>query len=165
MKSWLYRELNASAKAWPYYRNDRVKQRSSIKSSLRTIQSALNTKDAYVTIGKGDTALHYQDQARNETGTHIFGNGTLSGFGCREARMYQRLGIPLIDMSDADYHRLAEAVIRGPLVAYGTREPDAPREDGRYGSLAYAPLEYVAGLYYNAGCVVHNMPANTQWGA
>lgn len=160
MRAWLYRELNANAKAWPYYRGLRDKQRQSIKEALRTIRGALATKDAHVLLGKGDNALHYVPLS---TGGISYSAGTYSGFGGRTARMFQRLGIPLIDMRDADYAKLADVVIRGPMIACG-REPDAPREDGTYGSLDYAPLLHVATSYYLAGAVVHNLPAGTQWG-
>lgn len=149
MNAWLYRELNAEAKAWPYYRHDRALQRRSIREALRTVRDALATKDAYVGVGKGDTSLHYQ---RQPDGPNLrYGTCTHSGFGGRMVRVYQRLGLPVIDMRDADWDKLAAVVIRGPMVAVGTQAVD----EGH--ALEYRPLREIAAAYAAAGCAVYNM--------
>jgi hypothetical protein len=160
MKAWLYRELNAHAKAWPYYQGDRAKQRKSIRDSLQHCIDALTTSAAYVSIGKGENALHYYSAPLGgwSDKSSYPCRCKLSGFGSREARMYQRLGLPVIDMTEANYAKLAKVVCSGPMIAYGYEEPDTvPRADGTFHGLQYRPLREVARAYRDAGATVHNL--------
>jgi hypothetical protein len=150
MKAWLYKRLNHEAKLWPYYVGNRAKQRGAIRSDLETIRDALATKDAYVSLGKGDNVLHYQAGSAKPSSIK-YGMCSRSGFGEYDAETYRLLGLPIIDMRPADYDKLATVVVKGPMVAVGDQPVDAS-----WGALSFRRLAEVALGYQQAGAVLHN---------
>jgi len=145
MNTFVLRYLNAKAKAWPYYVNDRAKQRRCIRDNLKTLRIGMATKDAYATMGRGGNSFHYQ----NDKGSRAY----VSGQGDDEITFLAMLGFPVIDSRHASYEALIPVVVRGPLIAYGEEKVDPVKE---HMSLSKRPLDEVAQLYKEAGAKVSN---------
>lgn len=157
MNTWLYRFLNAQAKAWPYYKHDRAKQRGSIKSHLHTVRSVLATKDAYCVVSHtGDVSVQYEEQ---QSYNGLYSHCSVTGMSLDWAAAFIRLGVPVIDCQPADFARLCKVSISGPMIAVGHQSVDK----GKYGALNYQSLRTVATSYQQAGCVVTNLFEDDNW--
>ena len=80
-------------------------------------------------------------------------NATLSGYGGLDAPMPQAclmLGIPVLDTTAISDNLIMQS-ISFPMATNG--QPD----ESPWGSMSYAPLDYVAGLYAAIGATVYNL--------
>jgi hypothetical protein len=104
------------------------------------IARALVTQGGHLFIGRGGFSFHYE-------------NGWLSGYDCGKVKAAATAaGLPVIDSREADLGKVAELVIRGPMIAVG-RPADPPP----WNALSYAPLVAVAEAYARAGADVRNL--------
>lgn len=146
------RILRDEARRWWYHRKlrengehaeARRREHESIRHSIRTLREAKEC-GGYLKLGHG-------------SGTFVCApNASITGFGPNAAYfpLAVRMGILVIDLRTADFHKLSEVTVRGPMAVL----PGQPHDTPPYGSMAYAPLEYVVGLYRHIGAQIYNDP-------
>ena len=143
MKAWVYRVLNADAKAWPYHVGNRPEQRNSIKRNLETFRNALTCVYAHQTRSyTGENSLYYLGKYRTNW----------SHYSDEIAKALIRLGIPTIDCRTADFGKLVRVSLGGPMIALTDAEIDPESS-----ALSYRPLHEVAQGYKEAGCTLFNI--------
>ena len=150
MNTWVYRWLNSRAKAWPYYKDDRAKQRGSIKDNLKSLREIMASRyrdgsfACFATVSRdGDLSLDWRGK---------YGRCALTGLVAdQELARYIRLGIPVVDCRPAELGKLVNACLRSPLVAMNDHEIDP-----KPGALFRRPLGEHIAIMRDAGCTIHN---------
>lgn len=130
----------------------RTRENAHTAGVLKNLRDAKAT-GGYFSVGRGGYSLRI-GEIKNAHGSSSY---TVSGYGkgeyLREA--CRRLGILIIDTTVIPDKVITET-IRIPMAAIGIRPADPARDDGSYGSLAYAPLPYVVERYRALGAAIEN---------
>jgi hypothetical protein len=106
------------------------------------IARALTTEGGHLAIDRGGFTLHFGRGAR------------LHGYDCDTIKAECiAAGLPVIDSRNAPFEKVADVVIRGPMVAVGRAADPEP-----YNALSEAPLSHVAEAYRIIGAEVINLP-------
>jgi len=154
MKS-VYGLLDEAARSWWYHKKLRAggeveearkRERESILSKARALRETMQS-GGYFYMGDHGFCLQIND---GHTLTGYERSDDLEIFlACKQ------LGITCIDARNLGERKFE--TIAFPLVAVGDQKPE-PREDGSYGCLSYAPLEFVCALYRDIGAKIYNFP-------
>jgi hypothetical protein len=106
------------------------------------IEQALATEGGHLTIGRGGFSLHFGQGAR------------LTGDDIETIKAECiAVGLPVIDSLGVEFDRVADIVVRGPIVAVGCDPDPQP-----WRALSFVPLRHVATSYAAAGAEIWNMP-------
>ena len=153
MFSEIYELLDSKARSWWSHEElrfigetekARKLELASMSACIRTLRSCRDTNGGYASVGRGGWAIHYK-------------NITLSGHDGVDNPMIQACilaGIPVIDSTSVPGVSIA-SLLRMPMIAVG-RKPDSPRQDGKYGSIRHAPLNFVAFEQAELGATLYN---------
>lgn len=145
----IYSILNQKAKSWWYHVELRAQgrieearrgERRLIRDSVRRLREARDN-GGWLTIARGGWALHYRHGARIE---HYGGLDQPIPQACL------LLGIPIIDRTTIPDDSVI-GTLRFPMIGFAGHIDPEP-----WGSMSYAPLDYVARLYQGLGATVYN---------
>ena len=104
------------------------------------IARALVTEGAHLAVGRGGATLHFGEGAYFSTcDAEPLKNACI------------KAGLPVIDSRNVAFEVVVNLALNGPMVAVGRKPCDPP-----YHPLSYAPLEFVAESYRQAGAMVWN---------
>lgn len=105
------------------------------------IARALATPGGHLSVGRGGFVLHFE-------------NARLSGYDCDAIKAEAiAAGLPVIDSRDVPFELVVVLAVSGPMVAVNAAPSPRP-----WHGFAYAPLEFVAAAYRQAGAEVINLP-------
>jgi hypothetical protein len=168
----LYSILDSNARGWWYHRQLRAdgnncearrRERESIRSSVRTLRSALKW-DSVVVVGYGGTRVQYrsrclgQDSALSESCLSSISGG-MDSYMVRAALL---LGLPVLDLTALGEVELAPWVYRGPLLHLNpaaVQLAGIPSEIPESGiSLSYCDRDYYLTYWAAAGAKIYNLP-------
>lgn len=142
--------LRNDTRAWWYHKQlrdyghiekARKRENQSIRSNVSQFREAIVTEGAYLSIGRGGHTLHLH-------------NCTISGYEDANgptAQICRKLNIPIINTTTIP-DKIVILATKLPLVAVGDKPENPP-----YGSLSYAPLPVVAGMYAQLGATIENL--------
>ena len=151
----LYALLNKDAKSWWYHaqlrdrgqvEEARRRERESIRSTINSLRKCLAAPGGYMSVGRGGWTLHYG------RGSSVQGYGRMDALDVQAAKL---VGVPIINSLTIDDNTIYD-VISLPMVAVDGNPDDPWDGDKPYGSMSYAPLEYVAAKYRELGAELHN---------
>lgn len=140
----LYNLLNKSAKSWWYYKKlrdngrtieARSLERESIKSSIKTIRSAV-----LMSVGRGGWTVYCDS------------GSIVSGYGNCDSYIYglKLMGVPIIDTRSISDDKISSVVLKAPLPSYTKGQIDPPP----YGPFDYCPIEYYVKYYTTNGATL-----------
>lgn len=146
------RILRENARVWWYHQKlreqgdheeARQREHQSVRHAIGALREA-KKNSGYLTMGHGGGSFMYAPHA------------SITSFG--ESAPYFpvaiRMGLLVIDVRTADFDKLSDVTIRGPLPAFPGQPHDAPP----YSSLSCAPLEYIVAQYRHIGATLYNDP-------
>lgn len=152
MEESIYEILDESTQSWWYHRQLREQgkhqearrcERRAILDNVRVLRECLEN-GGYATNSRHAWSIHYSEW------------GTLShcypGLDQPMMRCCLRLGIPVCDFTTIPESATIE-LIRLPMPSL---HPDPEPESG-YGSMSYAPVSHVFGLYQELGATIYNL--------
>ena len=148
----IYKILDDSARSWWYHRQLREQgkhqearrcERRAILDKVRVLRECLENS-GYAMNSRHGWRIHYKEWANL---SHCY-----PGLDQPMMRCCLKLGIPVCDTTTVPESNVID-IIRLPMAS---PNPDPEPESG-YGSMSFAPVSYVFGLYQKLGATIYNL--------
>ena len=155
----IYSILNKEAKLWHYHQSlreqnrfteARALERTSIKSSIKTIRSA-----TILHIARGGFSVYLKPElsldgtVRSTSKVSGYGNGGVY----YKSLLRSRPEVPIVDTNTIPDNLISRFAISGPMIPTG--KPDAPNSNGRWGGFSFCPIYVYLAIAESMGATVH----------